>query len=145
MLLANMWSLLNFEAHDIFAQCAANDIKVIVGGPFSSGILATGADPADGSCPFYNYTPADSDTRARCREIEAACTKHGIPLIAAALQFPLLHPVVSCVIPGGKNPREIESNIEMMNVNIPVQFWYELQQGGLLPLDCPLPELDSGL
>ena len=67
LLLANMWSLLNFEALEdgILDLCAEKGISVVVGGPFSSGILATGADPSNGTVPFYNYSPA-SDKVCPC-------------------------------------------------------------------------------
>ena len=61
-----------------------------------------------------------------------------MPLIAAALQFPLLLPSVAAVIPGGKSPAEVASNVELMNVPIPKALWLELQSGGLLPADLPL-------
>lgn len=91
----------------ILDECLRAGISVIVGGPYSSGILATGADPPDGRAPNYNYQPASDEVRARCRRIEAVCRKHRVPLIAAALQFPLTHPAVSCVIPGGKSAAEV--------------------------------------
>ena len=59
---------------------------VVIGGPYSSGILATGADPPDGRAPMYNYQPASFAVRARTRGIAAVCARHGVPLIAAALQ-----------------------------------------------------------
>ncbi len=79
LLLANMWSLLNHEAFTagILDRCAAEGVSVVVGGPYSSGILATGADPASGTAPFYNYAPAAPQVRERCRRIEAICRKVG--------------------------------------------------------------------
>ena len=51
LLIANMHSLLNAEAKDlgILEKCEAAGVSLIVGGPFSSGILATGADPPGSS------------------------------------------------------------------------------------------------
>lgn len=135
LLLANMHSLLNSDARDIgiLSACAARGVSVIIGGPYSSGILATGADPAGGGEPMYNYLPASAEVRARTRRIEATCARHGVPLIAAALQYPLRHPSVACVIPGGKNPVEVASNVALMNVAIPEPLWAELEAAGLIP------------
>ena len=49
-LIANMYSLLNSNAQDngILDACHKAGVKVIIGGPFSSGILALGADPPSG-------------------------------------------------------------------------------------------------
>ena len=135
LLLANMHSLLNAEAHDlgILEACEAKGVSVIVGGPYSSGILATGADPADGRPPMYNYTPASDEVRERTRRIEKCCTKYGVPLIAVALQYPLRWKCVACVIPGGKSPQEVTSNVALMNTKIPDGLWAELEQQALIP------------
>ena len=61
------------------------------------------------------------------------CAAWGVPLIAAALQYPLRHPAVSCVIPGAKNEAEVASNVALMNVLIPEGLWAALEGEGLLP------------
>ena len=88
---------------------------------------------------MYNYQPATEEVLARTRGLEAVCAAHGVALIAAALQFPLGHPAVSCVIPGGKSPAEVRSNVALMNVKIPKAFWDELKDKGLLPRDVRTP------
>ena len=145
LLLANMWSLLNFEAYEdgILQVCEEHGIKIIVGGPYSSGILATGADPTNGSVPYYNYGHASDAVRARCRRIEKICQQFGVPLIAAALQFPLLCSSVVSVIPGGKNEWEVCSNVDNMNVQIPNELWHALKQHKLLPAGLVLPGEES--
>ena len=88
---------------------------------------------------MYNYKPASADVRARTRAIQSVCARHGVPLIAAALQFPLLHPAVASVIPGGKSPEEVRSNVELLNHPIPNKLWTELKAEGLLPAAMPTP------
>ena len=136
LLIANMHSLVCFEALEtgLIEKCAAAGVALIVGGPFSSGILATGADPADGSIPKFNYMPASDAVRERTRKVEAVCKRHGVPLIAAALQFPLLRDdCVACVIPGAKSSAEVQGNVFNMNVPIPDAMWHELVAQGLIP------------
>ena len=72
ILMANQYTLLNFEAVEdgLLQRCAEAGVSVIVGGPFSTGILATGADPKTGATPYFNYDPAPAEVRARCRRIE---------------------------------------------------------------------------
>lgn len=141
LLIANCYSLLNFTAHDlgILDDCAARGVSVVIGGPFSSGILATGPDPKGGGVAYYNYRPADAAIRDRARKIQAACGRHGVPLVAAALQFPLGHPAVASVIPGGKNPAEVRSNVDAMNHPIPARLWADLKDEGLIPRDARTP------
>ena len=143
LLLANMFSLLNFEALEdgILTLCSEHGISVVVGGPYSSGILATGPDPKNGSIPFYNYGSASDEIRERCRRVEAVCLEYQVPLIAAAIQFPLLHPAVVSVIPGGKNSWEVLSNVTSMNVVIPLEMWHKLQSLGLIPSELKLPPM----
>ena len=79
LLIANCYSLLNFSAAGILDECEARGVAVVIGGPFSSGILATGPDPPRGKA-MYNYRPASDDVRATARRIEAICKRHGVPL-----------------------------------------------------------------
>jgi D-threo-aldose 1-dehydrogenase len=113
-------------------ECEKRGVAVVIGGPFSSGILATGPDPPRGTA-MYNYRPASDDVRATARRIEAICKRHGVPLVAAALQFPLGHPAVASVIPGGKSPAEVRSNVASMRRPIPGALWADLRAAGLLP------------
>ena len=88
-LLAGRYTLLEQEALDSFLPlCEGRDVGIILGGPFNSGILATG--PVAGA--RYNYAPAPPDILARVSRIEAVCLAHGVKLIEAALQFVLGHP-----------------------------------------------------
>src|SRR5207245_1784391 len=88
-LVAMPYTLLNQEVlHEEFPRCIERGIGFVIGAVFSSGILATGAIPT----AHYNYAPAPPEILERVRRIEAACARHGVPLAAAALQFPLAHP-----------------------------------------------------
>ena len=95
-----------------------------------------------GATVHYNYQPADAAMLDKTRRIEAVCSKFGVPLVAAALQFPLGHPAVVTVIPGAKTPSEAESNVRMMNFPIPSSFWEELRALELLPAGISTPKGD---
>ena len=106
-LLAGRYTLLEQEALQSFLPlCQKRGIGIVLGGPYNSGILATGPKPG----AYYNYSEAPQDILDRVARIEAVCKRHGVRLIEAALQFPLLHPSVVSVIPGGQRPSEVESN-----------------------------------
>ncbi|HWM60623.1 MAG TPA: aldo/keto reductase, partial [Rhizomicrobium sp.] len=103
ILLVGRYTLLEQNALDeLFPRCEAAGTAIVVGGPYNSGILATGPKPG----AYYNYSEAPKDILERVAGIEAVCKRHGIGLIEAALQFPLLHPSVVSVIPGGQRPSE---------------------------------------
>ena len=135
-LIAGRYSLLDQSAFDeLLPYCESRGLGIVVGGAFNSGILATGAVPG----AHYDYKPAGAETLARVRRIEGACARHGVPLAAAALQFPLGHPVVASVLVGARTPREIERNHALLRTPIPGALWDDLRATGVLREDVPVP------
>jgi D-threo-aldose 1-dehydrogenase len=136
MLLAGRYTLLEQGALDEFLPlCEAKDIGVLAGGTFNSGILASG--PKAGA--KYNYADAPPAVRERVEKLDAVCRAHGVPLAAAAIQFPLGHPKVSSVVIGAVSKREIEQNFEWMQFPILESLWSDLKGEGLLRADSPVP------
>ncbi|MCG7574340.1 aldo/keto reductase [Phaeobacter sp. CNT1-3] len=139
-LLAGRYTLLEQEALDSFLPlCEKRDVGIILGGPYNSGILATGA--VEGA--KYNYADAPPEIMDRVRQIEAVCAAHDTPLIAAALQFVLGHPCVKTVVPGAVSAKEVEANAALMDRQIPAGLWSDLRSEGLIRPDAPLPGEDT--
>ena len=133
-LLAGRYTLLEQEALQSFLPlCQARGIGIVVGGPYNSGILATGARPG----AFYNYDPAPQTVLDRVAAIEAVCATHGVRLVDAAFQFPLRHPAVVSVIPGGQGTAEMDSNLRAAVADIPPGLWRDLKEQGLMHPDAP--------
>ncbi|MEQ8968629.1 MAG: aldo/keto reductase [Azospirillaceae bacterium] len=129
VLLAGRYTLLDQGAAERFLPAAAvRGVPVVVGGPFNSGILATGARPG----ALYNYAPAPPPVLDRVSRISAVCARHGVALPAAALQFPLRHPAVSAVVTGFAAPDEVAVAIERMSAIVPEDLWEELATEGLV-------------
>jgi D-threo-aldose 1-dehydrogenase len=120
---------------DALPRCVERGIGVIIGSPYASGILATG--PVEGA--RYNYAPAAPAILEKTRRIEQVCRRHGVPLPAAALQFPLGHPAVAAIIPGAVDPAEVEQNLGRLRTAIPADLWTDLKAEGLLHPDAPVP------
>jgi D-threo-aldose 1-dehydrogenase len=137
-LLAGRYTLLEQGALDRFmATCARHGATLIVGGAYNSGILATGTR---GSGELhYNYAPASAHIVDRVKRIEAICDAHGVTLAAAALQFPLAHPLVSSVIPGLGSARRVAQTLALYREPIPDAFWRDLKKRGLVRDDAPVP------
>ncbi|MEH6605128.1 MAG: aldo/keto reductase, partial [Pseudomonadales bacterium] len=137
-LLAGRYSLLEQDAlHTFLPKCLDHGASIILGGPYNSGILATGVK---GPCvPTYNYVPAPQTIIDRVARIEDICSAHGVTLAAAALQFPLGHSAVASVIPGLGSAGRVEKTIELFNEVIPHSFWQDLQGKGLLSEAAPIP------
>ncbi len=132
-LLAGRYTLLEQgPLDDLLPKCLKAGTSIIVGGPLNSGILA-GRDT-------WNYRTAPPEILARANAIGAMCERHGVPLAAAALQFPLAHPAVAAIIPGPRNAGEFRANLGLLAHPIPAALWQELREAGLLHPEAPVPE-----
>jgi D-threo-aldose 1-dehydrogenase len=137
-LLAGRYTLLEQSALDSFMpKCQRHGATLVIGGAYNSGILATGT--RRGGALHYDYAPASDAVIDRVRRIEAVCDTYGVTLAAAALQFPLAHPIVSNVIPGLGSPRRVTQTMELYREAIPEAFWRALKQEKLLREDAPVP------
>ena len=88
---------------------------------------------------MYNYEPAGPEIQARVARMEAVCKRHGAPLAAAALQFPLGHKIVASVIPGAVSKAQVDMNLAAFNHRIPPDLWAELKHEKLIRADAPTP------
>jgi D-threo-aldose 1-dehydrogenase len=88
---------------------------------------------------MHNYSPATPAILERVARMEAVCKRHGVSLPAAALQFPLGHPIVAAVIPGAISRAQIAENLAAFNHPIPADLWAELKHEKLLRADAPVP------
>jgi D-threo-aldose 1-dehydrogenase len=132
ILLAGRYTLLEqAPLDDLLPLCLARGVRVIVGGPFNSGVLAGN--------PHYNYGAVPAAVAARVAAMAAVCARHGVPLAAAALQFPLAHPAVVSVIPGARTAAEINASIANLAHPIAAALWAELKAERLIRADAPVP------
>lgn len=120
---------------EFFPLCQERNVGVVIGSALHSGILATGAVAG----ATYNYRPAPPAILDKVRRIERVCDAHKVPLAAAALQFPLGHPVVTSVITGSRSPERFARNVALMQVDIPAGLWSDLKAERLLPAHAPTP------
>jgi D-threo-aldose 1-dehydrogenase len=135
-LLAGRYTLLEQGALDnLLPACRERGISVITGGVFNSGVLI---DPDRQA--YYNYADAAPEIVERARRIGAICARHDVPVKAAALQFPLGHPAVACVLTGARTPAELEENVALFDLPIPPALWDDLKRERLLRDDAPVPE-----
>lgn len=135
VLLAGRYTLLDQSGlAELLPLCAERGVAVIAGGVLNSGLLA---DPRPGA--RFDYRPADGDTLARALALRDVCERHGVPLAAAALQFPLGHPAVATVVVGARSAQEIAANVELLELEIPGALWAGLRRAGLLADEVPTP------
>ena len=135
-LLAGRYTLLEQESLQSFLPlCEKRGIGIILGGPYNSGILASGAVKD----AWFNYAPATAEILEKVAAIEKICASHNVPLKAAALQFPLYHACVASVIPGTSSAAELNENLRMLRIPVPAELWRELKTAGLMDAQAPTP------
>ncbi|WP_420036362.1 aldo/keto reductase [Streptomyces sp. cg28] len=129
VLIAGRFSLLDHEALDtLLPLCARTGTAVVVGGVFNTGLLA---DPSPDA--MFNYRPVPAEALDRARRCRALCAEYGVPLPAAALQFPYLHPAVASVVVGCRSAAEVTANTEAARFPVPDALWRRLADEGFVP------------
>ncbi|WP_049105224.1 aldo/keto reductase, partial [Burkholderia cenocepacia] len=133
MLLAGRYTLLDHERalQRVMPAAAAQNVGIVVGGPYSSGVLAGGT--------HFEYQKASPEILAKVDRIKAIAARYDVPVKAAALQFSMSHPATVAVIPGASRPERIAEDQAALNVAIPADFWREMREQGLIAANAPLP------
>ncbi len=139
-LLAGRYTLLEQGAcHSFLPRCARAGVSVVLGGPFNSGILATGVGERHSGQHYYNYEPAPATIVERVAALEAVCEAFAVPLAAAALQFPAAHPQIASVVAGLASEAQVQQAKTWMDWPIPEAFWQCLLERNLIDELAPLP------
>lgn len=132
-LLAGRYTLLEQGAlADFLPLCVEKNISIIIGGVYNSGLLA---DPKAGA--KFNYQDATQSLIDRALRLEVVCLRHGVPLKAAAIQFPRAHPAIACVLTGARSPDEMNENAAHFRQPIPSSLWQDLKVEGLIAAEAP--------
>lgn len=128
ILIAGRYSLLDQSAQEVlFKECLKKQTGVMVGGVYNSGVLA---NPTLEST--YNYVPVTPEILSKVKQIQALLLDFNISLTAAAIQFPLRHPAVTCVLTGSRSVTELNANIKDFDQTIPDAAWKALEDAGLI-------------
>jgi len=136
-LLAGRYTLLEqAPLDDLLPMCVERGVSILLGGAFNSGILARGVE---GDLKF-DYGAAPPDVIERVARLEAVCRAHGVPLAAAALQFPYAHPAVATVLNGARSVAELRENVASFERPAPPALWSALRDEGLLDPRAPVPQ-----
>ncbi|WP_308291568.1 aldo/keto reductase [Microbacterium sp. G2-8] len=130
VMIAGRYTLLEQPAlDDLLPLCLERGVRVHAVAVFNSGLLAA-SDPARS---HYDYGDVPAELVARTERLRAVCDRHGVPLPAAAMQYPLRHPAVERVIVGTSRAAAVRENIAHMTMRIPEELWTDLRAEGLAP------------
>ena len=135
-LLAGRYSLLDQSSLDeLLPLCLEKNVGIMAGGTYNSGILAKGAQKG----AKYNYADAPSEILEKAQGLEVVAQRHQVSLKAASSQFVLAHPAITTIIPGTRQPDRVNENFQLLQEEIPVDFWAELKAENLIRKDAPVP------
>jgi len=118
-LVAGRYTVLDRDAAaELLPLCVERGISVLAGGVFNSGVLIGG--------DRFDYGAASAEIVERVEELRAVCRRWGVPLAAAAVQFPSRHPAVASVLVGCRSPDEVAEDVRLVELDLPGGLWREL-------------------
>ena len=116
-------------------RCRQSGVGLVIGAAFRYGILATGTKAYTGTGPLV----LGEDELDRAKRIERVCEDLGVPLAAAAIQFPHAHPAVRSVLFGALDGDQVRQTVEHLKRPVPGELWERLRAEGLLAANAPVP------
>jgi D-threo-aldose 1-dehydrogenase len=135
LLCAGRYTLLDQGGLDeLLPACIERKVSIVIGGIMNSGLLV---DPKPTS--RFNYEIVPQEWLDRALRLKSVCERHGVPLRAAAIQFPLAHPAVAAVAAGVRAPSHLDEYPTFMRLPIPDELWADLRAEGLIRDDAPTP------
>ena len=135
-LIAGRYSLLEQTAlNPLLNLCERQQIGVVIGGAFNSGILVAHV----GGHRKFNYGDAPHDVIEKVERLRQVCDRFAVEMPAAALQFPLAHPAVVSVIVGSRSAMQVDRAVRWLEQPLADDLWDELKRQGLLEAEAPVP------
>ena len=135
--------------------CEKNNISLILGGVFNSGLLINPSPEA-----YFDYSKLDDDWITNVKKslvripkdfesssywlnkaysLKTACENFDILLKEAAIKFPYFNKQVSSCILGMTTIEQVKENIKLYNSEISNDFWKYLYDNELINRNSPLP------
>lgn len=121
-MLAGRYTLLDRSAETFFPLAQRRNVALAIGGVYNSGILAA---PKNGR-KIFNYADAAPEIVMRVEALREVCDVYDIPLAAAAINFPMRHPAVTCVVIGANTPAQVCQNANWFNTDLPEAIWADI-------------------
>ena len=148
-LLAGRFTLLDQRSLDnLIPACENNNVSLIIGGVYNSGILA---NPSASS--YFDYAQLNDSWYEKAKilgvrqpesyesntywlnkanKIKKICDDHQVTLKAAAINFPYLNKNIATVLTGVSSTEEVYENINNYNTKISDDLWKKLLNEDLI-------------
>jgi D-threo-aldose 1-dehydrogenase len=126
ILLAGRYTMLDRSAERaLLDRCAQKGVKLVIGGVFNSGILATGPRPG----AHWDYGEAPEPVLRKVAMMQDICRQAGTTLAEAALNFPFRHQNVETVLLGNSDPTLLKRNLTaLQHFAVDEHFWIEIDK-----------------
>ena len=118
----NRFTLVDRSADELFTRAVELGVGVLNAAVYGGGILAR-----PGESTKYSYKPASRELLETIAAMDAVCTRSGIDLATAALQFSLRDPRIDATVVGITSESRISSLIASAGMHIPDAVWDELE------------------
>lgn len=139
-LLASQYSLIEHDnaIEQVFPKAREAGVSFVVGSALNAGFLS--------GEPRYNYGQDNSlipaDKREKLVRLKDVAARHGVDLIAAALQFSAAPDVVSSLLVGTAKPLDMLADHAALKAKIPADFWQALKTEGVIHSDAAVPSAE---
>ena len=120
VMLAGRWTLLDRSGMPLLDACVERGVSVFAAAPFNSGLLSKRVPDVSSN---YNYGSPEATLLAQAQALAAAAEQVGATLPEAAVQFPLRHPAVACVVAGMAKAEHVHTSAEWISQPIDPRFW----------------------
>jgi D-threo-aldose 1-dehydrogenase len=124
LLVHNRWTLVDRSAGPIIERAAELGVGVVNAAVLGGGILAD----ESGRTTTYGYRPASSETLEAIARMRDVCRRWNTTLAAAAIRFSTRDPRFASTIVGIGRPARIPSTLEASTLELPSEFWDELER-----------------
>ena len=119
----NRFTLVDRTADELLTAAADASMGVVNAAVYGGGILSSWPRGSD----RYHYAPAPMPVLDAIDAMGAACARHGVPLIAAALQTSTRDSRIHSTICGMVSPAQLQNTLALLDLTIPDDLWDELE------------------
>jgi D-threo-aldose 1-dehydrogenase len=119
----NRFTLVDRSGEPVLRAAKERGMLAVNAAPFGGGILAGSARHRD----RYAYRPATDETLRRVAAARLACSRHDVPMDAAALAFSTRSPLVDATVVGVSSVMRLRRLHELVATHVPDELLDELE------------------
>src|ERR1700753_714758 len=136
-LCARQYSLIDHASavNELFPVVRKKNVSLVIGSSLNACFIS--------GLPRYNYGKENFKIPAAVIEkrekLRTVASRYGVDLRTAALQFSAAPDVAVALVVGARSAQQIQEDWNSLQAKIPLDFWAELKQQGLIEKNASLP------